>query len=296
MDDGFAEILDQCLLRLADGATVDECLAAYPVQQAELELPLRMAVRLRELPQPALPATARTNLETQVLALAAARRAARPATPAPQAPPARSLDALLAGVLRALGYGGPLSQPWLRLAGVAIALLLALILGAGAFAAARAILPMIQPQPIATPTSVSVPTAPAPGLVTLDGPIEQIAQEGWVVGGTTVVLTSTTVIEGAPAPGAIAHVRGIAQSGGVLLAQSIVIEPLPTPPGTPAATPDPAATPIPGAAPHTSEPPDETGDQPDDQKQACQGQQRGRDDKKCDPKPHDNGKPPKPKK
>ena len=298
MDDGLSDILDQCLARLADGATVDECLAAYPARQAELEPPLRMAVRLCELPRPALPATARARLETQVLALAAARRAAIPATPAPQAPPSvRGLDAILAGVLRALGYRRPLSQPWLRLAGAAIAIVLALVLGAGALAAARAIVNVIRPQPTAAPTSVPTSTAPALALIALDGSIEQIAQEGWVVGGTTVVLTSTTSIEGTPALGATVHVQGVAQNGGALLARSIVVEPLPTmtstpPPITPTETPALTATPIPAIAPVPA--PQDESDQPDDQKQPCQGQQRGRDEKKCDPKPHDNSKPPKP--
>jgi hypothetical protein len=299
MDDRLSDILDQCLARLAEGATVDECLAAYPALPAELEPPLRMAVRLRALPRPALPATARARLETQVLALAAARRAAIPATPASKAPRARGLDAILAGVLRAIGYGGPLSQPWLRLAGAAIAIVLALVLGAGALAAARAIVHVIRPQPTVSPTFVPTSTAPALALIALDGPIEQIAQEGWVVGGTTVVLTSTTSIEGTPALGAMVHVHGVAQNGGALLARSIVVEPLPTiistppPISMPTEIPTLTATPVPVVAPVPAAP--GPSDQPDDQKQPCQGQQRGRDEKKCDPEPHNNSTPPKPK-
>ena len=225
-------------------------------------------------------------------------RTASPATPTLQSPP-RGVDAILAGVLRALGYRGSLGQPWLRLAGAAIAIVLALALGAGALAAARAIVNAIHPQPVVAPTSVPASTAPALGLIALDGPIEQIAQEGWVVGGTTVVLTSTTAIEGTPALGAIAHVRGVAQNGGALLAQSIVVEPLPTAASTSLPTSIPTATPVPTATPAlvvapAPAPPD-TNEQPDDQKQPCQGQQRGRDQKKCEPKPHDNSKPPKPK-
>jgi len=305
MDDVISDILDECLARLADGATLDECLAAYPAWQAALEPPLRMAVRLRELPRPALPDTARARLETQVLALAGARRAAIPPTPASKALRARGLDAILAGMLRALGYGGPLSQPWLRLAGAAIAIVLALVLGAGALAAARAIVHVIQPQPPAAPTSMPTSTAPALALIALDGPIEQIAQEGWVVGGTTVALSSTTAIEGTPALGATVHVHGVVQNGGALLARSIVVEPLPTitstppPISMPTETPAPTATPVltatlvPVVVPVPA-PPD-ANDQPDDQKQPCQGQQRGRDEKKCDPKPHEDSKPPKPK-
>jgi hypothetical protein len=298
MDDGFSEILEQCLVRLADGATVEECLAAYPAERVELEPALRTAGRLRELPRPALPDAARARLETQVLALAAARRTA-PAPAVPQATPRpRRAEAILAGVLRALGYGGPLSRPWLRLATAAIALVLVLVLGAGALAAARAIIEVIQPQPTVVPTSMPSATMPALTLIALDGPIERITQEGWVVGGTTVVLTSTTLIEGTPALGAPAHVRGIAQNGGALLARNIVVDPWPVITGTPAPistpteTPAPPATPISTVAPVPA--PSDASDPPGDQQQPCQGQQRGRDEKKCDPKPHDDKKPPKP--
>src|SRR5262245_45943655 len=102
MDDGVIEILEICLDRLAAGASVDECLAAYPAQRATLEAPLRAAAGLMQLPRPALPPQARAALEQQMLARAAARRAAPPARPSWwQLGP----SAILAGLLRALGYG-----------------------------------------------------------------------------------------------------------------------------------------------------------------------------------------------
>src|SRR5439155_26931297 len=139
MDDGVAEILDTCLVRLEAGASVDECLSEHPQQRAELEAPLLIAATLTKLPRPAMPAATRAALESRMLAQAAARRAALPARPA--------LDpaALLAGVLRALGYRVSPSRPWMRLASAAIALVLALALGVGAFAAARTIIRTIAP-------------------------------------------------------------------------------------------------------------------------------------------------------
>jgi len=119
-----------------------------------------------------------------------------------------------------------------------------------------------------------------------------------VVAGTTVVLTSTTLIEGTPALGATVHVHGVAQNGGALLARNIVVEPLPTITSTPqpirmpTETPALTATLVPVVAPVPAAP--DARDPPEDQKQPCQGQQRGRDEKKCDPKPHGNSKPPKP--
>jgi len=311
MDDLLPDILDQCLVRIAEGATVDECLAAYPAQQADLELPLRAAARLRELPRPVLPVGMRAGLETQLLALAAARRAAEPAAVAAPAPPARGLDAILAGVLGALGYAGSARQPWLRLAAAAIAVVLALVLGAGALAAARGIVNLIRPQPTLTPTAVPSPTASPLALIVIDGAIDQIAQEGWVVGGMTVIISSTTSIEGIPALGATAHVRGMPQGSSGFLAYSIVVEQPPTPTAMPA--PTAAMTPtvvlsptlLPAVAPTVVAPTvvpsqpapadDGASDTIDGAKKPCQGQQLGRDEKKCDPKPHEDKKPPKPK-
>ena len=83
----------------------------------------------------------------------------------------------MAGILRALGYRSPLAQPWLRLAATAITIVLALALGAGTFAAARAIITIVRPTPRITPTATPLAATP----FSLDGPIEQIAPEGWVV-------------------------------------------------------------------------------------------------------------------
>src|SRR5215211_4244280 len=123
MDDVLSDIFAQCLARLDTGATVDECLAAYSQHRAALEPSLTLAARLRSLPRPApLAAPARAAIATQVLAQVAAQRSA--ITGSAKLAPARStpwrLDstALLAGVLRALGYRGPLSLTWLRLASV----------------------------------------------------------------------------------------------------------------------------------------------------------------------------------
>src|SRR5687767_2553103 len=134
MDDTLSDIFAECLARLDSGATVDECLVAYPQQRAALEAPLRLAARLRTLPRPApLPLAARAALTTRVLAQVAAQRSAATgsvqSTPARPTPPALDPSAMLAGVLRALGYRGPLSPAWLRLASAAIALILALAIG-----------------------------------------------------------------------------------------------------------------------------------------------------------------------
>src|SRR6478672_2959178 len=83
MDEMLADILQTCLVRIDAGASIDECLAAYPQQRQELEVPLTAAMQLRTLPRPALPAATQAALETRMLALAAQRRAAPPPAAAP---------------------------------------------------------------------------------------------------------------------------------------------------------------------------------------------------------------------
>jgi Domain of unknown function (DUF5666) len=330
MEDRLIDILDQSLERLTQGATIEECLAAFPGERAELELPLQVAGQLRALPRPQMPAATRVALEQTMLDLAARRRInqapnqATPTGPAPQAPwhmlePA----AVLAGFLRMLGYRGALRQPWLRLAALAFTVVLALLLSAGTFAAARALISLARPQPPAVPTTASTATAtttPTATPIAIDGQIEQLAQERWVIGGRAVILTASTTISGTPALNAIAHVRGSFAEGGALLALQIAVDPIaPTLSATPSATPAPTATLAPSATPEptaipTTVPtaPPASAPQPaappalqptappappaDDQQHICQGQQRGRDDKTCDPKPKPNQKPDKDKK
>jgi len=215
----LADILQTCLVRIDAGASVDECLAAYPQQRQALEVPLKAAMQLRTLPRPALPVATQAALETRMLELAAQRRAApQPATApngrTPLPPRTRILEpaALLAGLLRTLGYGGPLARPWLRLASAAIAIVLALALGAGALAAARAVVRAIQGSPS---------TLPAATPFTLDGPIEQIAPERWMVNGIAIVLDAQTSITGTPQVGAVAHLQGDVLADATLMARSI---------------------------------------------------------------------------
>jgi Domain of unknown function (DUF5666) len=243
MDDALGDMFAECLARLDAGATVDECLAAYPQERAALEGPLRLATRLRALPGPApLPPVARARLTTQVLEQVAAQRAS--ITGSARSPSARptqrafDASALLAGILRAMGYRGALSVIWLRVASVAIAVVLVLLLSAGALAAARAVIRVIvPPQPTAAPASTQPTLAPAETF-NLDGPITQLAPDGWIVNGMPVALDPQTAISGTPALGAVAHIRGPLQDDGALLARSITVD----------AAPPLVATPVPAAS------------------------------------------------
>src|SRR5262245_49598557 len=67
MDHLLANNLQACLDLLEAGTSVEECLAAYPAQRAELEPLLRTVTSLARLPAPPLPAAARVDLERRML-------------------------------------------------------------------------------------------------------------------------------------------------------------------------------------------------------------------------------------
>ena len=307
MEDGSADILETCLDQLAAGASVDECLAAFPAQRAELEPAIRAAAGLRQLPRPAMPPHTRATLEAQMLARAAARRAASPAASQPtegrQSWWRLGPSAILAGMLRALGYGGPLSAPWLRIAATAVALVLALLLGAGAYAAARTLVSVFTPAPTPTPAPTATPIAtPAPQSFAIEGIVQQIDQEAWVIGGTTITIDAQTAIVGTPAVGALARISGIVRADGSRLARDVRVDLAPkpasaTPTVAPASEAVPTAVPTPfafptitpsPAPPPAAAPPSNPSDEGNGNDKQCQGQQKGRDEKKCDPKPKPN--------
>jgi len=100
--------------------------------------------------------------------------------------------------------------------------------------------------------SIAMPVQRA--TITLDGAIEQITQERWLVGGTSVLLDAQTSITGSPSLGGSAHVRGVITADGAVQAQSITVDllvqttPAPASPTiAPRAIPTvaPTATPLP---------------------------------------------------
>ncbi|MEN9936246.1 MAG: hypothetical protein RLZZ387_2825 [Chloroflexota bacterium] len=238
MDERGADILEQCLARLEAGASVEECLAAFPQQRAVLEGPLRAAAQLRGNPWPGMPAPARAAIEARVTSRLATMRSATTALPAPTRPPAppRALPdpaAFLGGLLRALGYRGALPQPWLRPAALVLAGVLALALSAGAFAAARAIVRTLAPEPRPTPAPIS-----AAERFDLAGVVQQIGPGEWLVEGLPVTVDSQTAITGSPAVGASASVSGVIAPDGALLARTIALTG-----GAPDVAPQPTAAP-----------------------------------------------------
>ena len=66
MDEQYADMLQNCLARLDAGASIEECLAAFPQQRAQLEGPLRTAVQLRLQSWPGMPPAAQTAITSKL--------------------------------------------------------------------------------------------------------------------------------------------------------------------------------------------------------------------------------------
>lgn len=229
MDEQYADILHSCLARLEAGATVEECLAAFPTDRTAIEGPLRTAVRLQQQAGPAMPAPSRAAIQSRLRSQVAISRTG--SAPAAASSPVRTAPP------RA-GFRSPLRPPARRLAAIGLAVVLALVLGAGALAAVRAVIQAI------APVTTAIPTAPPVESFTLSGPIQQIAPDGWVVADLLVVIDAATVISGTPVVGADATVRAVLRDDGSLLARAITVTtPAPTtePPLVPTAAPPPTA-------------------------------------------------------
>ena len=103
-----------------------------------------------------------------------------------------------------------------RLLRVPGALALVLVVALGIFIVSRLV---NQPQPPFIP----VPTVSA--QFSVDGTIEQMASNMWVVDGTTIYLDAETEISGKPSVGGSAHVEGDIASDNGQIARSIVVRP-----------------------------------------------------------------------
>ncbi len=117
------QTLETCLRQLASGVSLEECLAAYPEQRAELEPMLHAAARLQSAGQLTAPPAFKQNARTRLLEKIASQPQQQ-AAPIPPPPPARPWwDRLLDAFRR------PLAMP-----SMAVAAVIALMLLFGVFA------------------------------------------------------------------------------------------------------------------------------------------------------------------
>lgn len=262
MDEQYADILQDCLTRLDAGASIEECLSAFPQHRAALEGPLRTAVRLRHQGWPAMPVTTQAAVQSRLRTELAGRRTGAIPSPGPaasQSPgrPPRDPAAILEALLRSAGVRGTPPRPWLRLAAIGLGVVLALVLGAGALAAARAVIRAIAPAVAPSPTQTA-----AVDTFTLRGVIQQITPSAWVVEGMSVSVDEQTVIEGTPEVGASVTVVGALQDDGTLLARTVTVLAAASAPTVSPATPAPAPTEPPPTAVPTAPPPTAAPPQP----------------------------------
>lgn len=103
----------------------------------------------------------------------------------------------------------------------------------------------------ASPVPATAPVLPAAtqsAIVTLDGVIEQMAQESWRVGETAILLDSQTAISGSPTLGGSVRIRGILTGDGAVRAQTITVSEIALPTPT-VASPTVAPTTVPTSTP-----------------------------------------------
>ncbi|HMA33711.1 MAG TPA: hypothetical protein VKY74_04455 [Chloroflexia bacterium] len=162
------------------GRSVEAVVAEYPEYAAELEPLLRLALAVRNVPDPALRPAALARIQQRTRAAVLARHGSRPVLPG-RPPGARSVAGLPAPPHR--GWWAP-RRPAVR-PGFGLLLLCAL-------AAAGLLLVALSLRPSATPAQ----------LLTYSGRIHAMTNTQWVVDDETVIIDATTEIHGQPVVGA----------------------------------------------------------------------------------------------
>jgi hypothetical protein len=224
------EVVDEALQSLLEGESAETIAARYPEYADDLRPLLFAAGTLKRAPQPQLSQPSLAAMVARAQAQAADDRdrvpvivppiavdsnaeatdIERAATPQRSARPAPAKK--MSWSNRVAGWMRP-SGPLLRVPG---ALALVLVVALGIFVVSRLV---NQPQP---------PFIPVPTVSTqfsVDGTIEQMGSNMWVVGGTVIYLDADTSISGKASIGSSAHVEGEIASDNRRIARSIVVSP-----------------------------------------------------------------------
>ena len=263
--------LDQCLLWLREGMSIEQCLARTPEHAGELRPLLKLAVDVGRTLPPVSSTAARAAGEERMLAALAAKRARQE-----RAHP-------LALLARRLLWGLVPGRPGSRRAAwqvEAAMLLVVLMAGGGMVIAASAGSlpgePLYAVKLASQQAQLALTANPARqqrlaerfdaqrrldvaaalqvgrrATVEFSGAIQLIEGDVWLVGGLPVVAGEGIEIVGEPYPGARVQVQGELPGNGQIAASRLVVEPQPAPMPTPSptATASPTATRQPAQTP-----------------------------------------------
>jgi hypothetical protein len=257
--------LDQCLLWLREGMSIEECLARAPEYAGELRPLLKVAVDVGRTLPPVSSAAARAAGEERMLAALAAKRARQER--------AHPLARLARRMLGWLVPGRPGSR---RVAWQAVAAMLLVVLVGGGGMAVAASASSLPGEPLYAVKLASqraqlvLTTNPARqqrlaerfdaqrrldvaaalqagrrASVEFSGVIQQLEGDVWLVDGLPVVVSEQAEIVGQPYPGARVQVRGELPGSGQIRARRLAVEPQPAP--MPTSSPSPTVTASPTA-------------------------------------------------
>jgi Domain of unknown function (DUF5666)/Domain of unknown function (DUF5667) len=228
-DEHLEAILAECLAAIEAGTTVEQLLDRYPAFAAQLDAPLRVAIRLHELGGEALRTrpVAQASARSRFLARAAAIRPA-PRRVSPASWLLRPLVSFVTVIVLVAVVGGGVlgasaaSLPGDPLYGVK-----------RSFEALQLSLARDPAQQVSLEESYArrrveevkaVQSSKRAASVQFTALVEAVNGDVWTVGGFTVQVLPDTVVHGAPRVGELVEVAGRTQSDGQIVADRIEVE------------------------------------------------------------------------
>jgi Domain of unknown function (DUF5666)/Domain of unknown function (DUF5667) len=228
-DERLEVILSECLAAMEAGATVEQLLDRYPAFAAQLDAPLRVAIRLRELggealrTQPVAQAPARSRFMARAAAIRPAPRRASSASWLLR--PLVSFVTVM--VLVAVVGGGVLGASAASLPGDPLygvkrsfeALQLSLVRDPARQVSLEESYALRRVEEVK-----AVQSSKRAASVQFTALVEAVNGDVWTIGGFAVQFLPDTVVHGAPRVGELVEVAGRTRSDGQIVADRIEVE------------------------------------------------------------------------
>lgn len=267
MSRDLENVLDDCLAQLHAGASVEECLASHPKHAEALRPLLSMASAVRDVPAPR-PSPAAFYANQQRMLETAQAKAVGQQTPRPP---------IFGWVVPDwLSLGGLFNRPLIRATMTMAVLILVMALGTASLVTISAdSLPGDSLYPIKRMSenvrlSLTVTAAARqqllaefaqtrqdevravldsgrPAIVEFQGPLGEMGDDFWLVGGLRVELDASTIVKGQPAVGVMVLVQASSPGDGMLRALRLEVREelvLPTTTAENTNSPTPSPTPL----------------------------------------------------